>query len=113
MCPRKRPPRRRGPSSSSCSPRRRCSGRGNLTSGESQRILSPSMSRFPPVRLPAGLAALRERNFVFYVVGQFTSRLGDWIELTAVSWILYELTNSPLLLGLSGLFRAAPTIVFA
>jgi MFS family permease len=65
------------------------------------------------VRLPPGLAALRERNFVFYVVGQFTSRLGDWIELTAVSWILYELTNSPLLLGLSGLFRAAPTILFA
>jgi MFS family permease len=36
---------------------------------------------------------------------------GDWIELTAVSWILYELTNSPLLLGLSGVFRALPVIV--
>lgn len=66
-----------------------------------------------PIRLPAGLAALRERNFVLYVVGQFTSRVGDWIELTAVSWILYELTSSPLLLGLSGLFRAAPMIVLA
>jgi MFS family permease len=54
---------------------------------------------------------LRERNFVLYVIGQFTSRLGDWIELTAVSWILYELTNSPLLLGLSGVFRALPVIV--
>jgi MFS family permease len=64
-----------------------------------------------PIRLPVGLAALRERNFVLYVVGQFTSRLGDWIELTAVSWILYELTNSPLLLGLSGVFRALPVIV--
>ena len=65
------------------------------------------------MRLPTGLAALRERNFVLYVLGQFTSRLGDWIELTAVSWILYELTNSPLALGLSGFFRAAPTIVLA
>lgn len=64
-----------------------------------------------PIRLPVGLAALRERNFVLYVIGQFTSRLGDWIELTAVSWILYELTNSPLLLGLSGVFRALPVIV--
>jgi MFS family permease len=54
---------------------------------------------------------LRERNFVLYVIGQFTSRLGDWIELTAVSWILYELTGSPLLLGLSGVFRALPVIV--
>ena len=63
------------------------------------------------IRLSSGLAALRERNFVLYVIGQFTSRLGDWIELTAVSWILYELTNSPLLLGLSGVFRALPVIV--
>jgi MFS family permease len=62
-------------------------------------------------RLAPGLVALRERNFVLYVIGQFTSRLGDWIELTAVSWILYELTNSPLALGLSGFFRAAPLLV--
>ncbi len=63
------------------------------------------------IRLPAGLVALRERNFVLYVVGQFTSQLGSWIEMTAVSWILYEMTDSPLLLGLSGLFRATPMIV--
>lgn len=63
--------------------------------------------------LPAGLAALRERNFVLYVVGQFTSQLGSWIEVTAVSWILYEMTNSPLLLGLNGLFRAVPMIALA
>ena len=61
--------------------------------------------------LPPGLLALRERNFVVYVVGQFTSQIGSWIELTAVSWIIYEMTNSPFLLGLVGLFRAAPTIL--
>jgi len=63
--------------------------------------------------LPPGLIALRERNFVLYVIGQFTSQLGSWIELTAVSWIVYEMTNSPLLLGLVGLFRATPTILLA
>jgi MFS family permease len=61
---------------------------------------------------PARLVALRERNFVLYLIGQFTSQLGSWIELTAVSWIVYEMTDSPLLLGLVGLFRATPTIVF-
>lgn len=61
--------------------------------------------------LPPGLIALRERNFVLYVVGQFTSQLGSWIELTAVSWIIYEMTDSPFLLGLVGLFRATPTIL--
>ena len=40
-----------------------------------------------PIRLPVGLTALRERNFVLYVIGQFTSQLGNWIEVTAVSWI--------------------------
>src|SRR5687767_5979845 len=64
-------------------------------------------------RLPAGLVALRETNFVLYVLGQFTSQLGSWIELTAVSWIVYEMTDSPVLLGLVGLFRALPTILLA
>ncbi len=64
-------------------------------------------------RLPRGLIALRERNFSLYVGGQFTSQLGSWIEMTAVSWIIYEMTNSPFLLGLNGLFRAAPTILLA
>jgi hypothetical protein len=63
--------------------------------------------------LPPGLIALRERNFILYVVGQFTSQLGSWVELTAVSWIVYEMTNSPFLLGLVGLFRATPTILLA
>jgi hypothetical protein len=72
------------------------------------------MSKRPArFRLPAGLIALRERNFVLYVIGQFTSQLGSWIELTAVSWIVYEMTNSPFLLGLVGLFRATPTILLA
>jgi len=64
-------------------------------------------------RLPRGLAALREPNYVLYVAGQFTSQLGNWVEQTAVAWILYEMTNSPVLLGLSGLFRAAPMLTLA
>lgn len=63
--------------------------------------------------LPHGLTALRERNYVLYAVGQFISQLGNWMEQTAVAWILYELTNSPLLLGLSGLFRAVPMIALS
>ena len=60
-----------------------------------------------------GLQALRSRNYVLYLVGHFTSQTGAWVEQTAVSWILYELTGSALLLGLAGLARAAPTIALA
>src|SRR5437773_8525117 len=38
---------------------------------------------------------------------------GTWIELTATSWLLYQLTDSPFLLGLNGVFRAAPIFAFA
>src|ERR1051325_9727923 len=54
-----------------------------------------------------GLAALRSRNYVLYLVGHFTSQTGAWVEQTAVSWILYELTGSAALLGPGGLARPA------
>src|SRR2546430_15562358 len=38
---------------------------------------------------------------------------GTWIELTATSWLLSQLPDSPLLLGLNGVFRAAPIFAFA
>ncbi|TMH39375.1 MAG: MFS transporter [Betaproteobacteria bacterium] len=60
-----------------------------------------------------GLQALRSRNYVLYLVGHFTSQTGAWVEQTAVSWILYEITGSAVLLGLAGLARAAPTIALA
>src|ERR1051325_2404848 len=62
---------------------------------------------------PRGLGALRTRNYVLSLVGHFTSQTGAWVEQTAVSWILYEMTGSAVLLGLAGLARAAPTIALA
>ncbi len=38
---------------------------------------------------------------------------GTWIEFTATSWLLYQLTDSPLLLGIGGLFRALPILGLA
>jgi MFS family permease len=46
-------------------------------------------------------------------MGQTVSQSGTWIELTATTWLLYQLTGSPLLLGLGGLFRALPIFAFA
>ena len=63
--------------------------------------------------LPHGLQALRERNYLLYFLGHVTSQVGNWIEQTAVAWILYEMTDSALLLGLGGVCRAAPTILLA
>jgi MFS family permease len=65
--------------------------------------------RFPP----PGLAPLGHRNYALYWVGQLVSMSGTWIELTATSWLIYQLTDSPFLLGLNGVFRAAPIFAFA
>jgi MFS family permease len=65
------------------------------------------------VRLPPGLAPLRERNFALYWVGQATSQVGTWIEMTTTSWLLYQLTDSALLLGLGGIARGGPVLVLA
>jgi len=61
-------------------------------------------------RLFQVLSALRHRNYRLYWCGQLSSVLAQNMEGVAQSWLVLELTDSPLLLGLTGLFFAAPTI---
>jgi MFS family permease len=61
-------------------------------------------------RLLQALSALRHRNYRLYWCGQLSSVLAQNMEGVAQSWLVLELTNSPLLLGLTGLTYAAPTI---
>jgi MFS family permease len=56
------------------------------------------------------LAALRYRDFRLFWLSLFISNVGTWMQMTATNWLLYQLTNSPVQLGLNGLFRAVPAI---
>ena len=58
-------------------------------------------------------AALQHRDFQVYWVGQAVSLLGTQIQRVAVAWQVYLLTHSPVKLGLLGLFRALPILLFA
>jgi MFS family permease len=51
-------------------------------------------------QLPAGLRALRHRNFLLYFFGQIISLTGSWIQLVAQSWLVYRMTDSAVMLGL-------------
>jgi MFS family permease len=62
----------------------------------------------PPADGP--FAPLRFREFRLFWLGQFISRVGDSMQQTAIVWLLYDLTRSPLQLGLNGAFRALPII---
>lgn len=61
-------------------------------------------------RLLQALSALRHRNYRLYWWGQLSSVLAQNMEGVAQSWLVLELTNSPLLLGVTGMAYAAPTI---
>src|ERR1043165_6513138 len=56
------------------------------------------------------LAALRYRDFRLFWLSLFISNIGTWMQMTATNWLLYQLTNSPVQLGLNGIFRAIPAI---
>ena len=57
---------------------------------------------------PGKLTAFRYRDFRLFWTGHLISNIGTWMQMTATNWLLYELTDSPLQLGLNGVFRAAP-----
>lgn len=67
----------------------------------------------PLFGLPRGLGPLGYRNFGLYFLGQAGTNAGNWMEQTAVVWVLYQVTGSALLLGLVGLARAVPFFVLS
>lgn len=56
------------------------------------------------------LAAFQYRDFRLFWTGLLISNIGSWMQMTATTWLLYQLTSSPFLLGLNGIFRAIPAI---
>jgi MFS family permease len=63
------------------------------------------------VASPAFLAPFANRNYRLYFSGQLISITGTFVTFTALSWVVYELTQSPLMLGLFGLVGQLPTLV--
>src|SRR5690242_2506279 len=57
--------------------------------------------------------ALRSRNYRLFVAGQSVSLIGTWMQQVAMSWLVYRLTGSALLLGVIGFTSQIPTIFIA
>jgi MFS family permease len=56
-------------------------------------------------------SAFRSRNYRLYFYGQSVSLIGTWMQRTAVSWVIYTLTHSPFMLGLSLFSSQFPSFV--
>ncbi len=57
--------------------------------------------------------ALGQANFRRYFYGQICSVLGTFVQAVALSWLVYRLTGSPALLGLTAFLSQAPQLVVA
>jgi MFS family permease len=79
----------------------RKSTQGQRESGE---LTDPKPRTFP---------ALGHRDFRLYWGGQFVSTAGSQMQMAAVAWQVYLLTNSAVALGLIGLMRVVPIILLS
>ena len=57
--------------------------------------------------------ALRYRNYRLFFGGQGISLIGTWMQRIALSWLVYRLTGSALLLGVVGFAGQIPTLFLA
>ncbi|WP_437882195.1 MFS transporter [Pseudomonas sp. LRF_L74] len=60
---------------------------------------------------PSALRALRHRNFRLYFTGHSISTLGTWIQQVALSWLVYRLTDSVALLGVTTFAALLPQLL--
>jgi MFS family permease len=69
-----------------------------------QDIYSSITRRFP---------ALTSRDFTIFLVGQFISVIGTWMQNTAQPYLAYRISERPLDLGLIGFASTLPTLLLA
>ena len=58
-------------------------------------------------------AALRYREFLLLWAGQAATAMAMWMDQVARGWLMYELTNSPVQLGLVQGVQAIPILVLS
>jgi MFS family permease len=69
-----------------------------------QRIRSSIIQRFP---------ALASRDFILFLVGQFISVIGTWMQNTAQPYLAYRISGRPLDLGIISFAATLPTLILA
>jgi MFS family permease len=61
-------------------------------------------------RLPAGMKAFRHRNFRLFWFGMLVSLIGTWMQSVGQAWLVLNLTNDPIALGLVAAAQFTPVL---
>ena len=83
------------------------------TSANSESVGSAISGRATAGVLRTTFRALQHGNFQLFFGGQLISLVGTWMQSTALSWLVYRLTGSSLLLGTVAFCTQFPIFIFA
>jgi MFS family permease len=62
---------------------------------------------------PDALRSLRHRNYRLFCSGQLVSLIGTWMQMVALSWLVYRLTGKAAMLGLMSFCNLIPVFLLA
>lgn len=57
--------------------------------------------------------ALRNRNYRLFWMGQVVSTIGTWMQRIALAWLVLDITDSPLALGMVMMFQTLPVLLLS
>ena len=57
------------------------------------------------------LRGFEHRNFRLFFIGQTLTMIGTWMQYIAISWLMYRLTGSAFMLGMTGFALQIPILV--
>jgi MFS family permease len=66
--------------------------------------------RWGNIPTPILAGAFRSRNYRLWFMGQSVSLIGTWMQVVAQQWVIYQLTHSEFLLGLTTFANSLPTL---
>ena len=65
------------------------------------------------IDFPEALRSLRHRNYRLFCSGQIISLIGTWMQMVALSWLVYRLTGQAAMLGLMAFCNLIPVFLLA
>ena len=57
--------------------------------------------------------AFRSRNYLLYFIGRAVTQFGTWMQRTAVIWVIYSITHSPFMVGVTVFAEQFPAFLFS
>jgi MFS family permease len=65
------------------------------------------------MQVKSAFRSFSNRNFTLFFVGQLVSRVGMWMQRTAVIWLIYSITDSVFMVGIATFAEQFPSFLFS